>query len=185
MRPAFPGVVRSPHHRIVSLPMATQAIEQAPDAAAASAPPAGKQKVIILAVAGLVAGAAAGLFGVGPILAKKRASEPPKPKVEKVVASITHEFQNIVLNPAGSNGSRFLMVSAAFELVDAKADQSMKEREPEVRDRILALLGQKTIEELTDITQRDAIKQQVLAAVAPMFAKGAVVKVFFPQFVIQ
>lgn len=165
--------------------MATQAIEQAPDAANATAAPAGKQKVIILAVAGLVAGAAAGLFGVGPILAKNKAAAPHTPKVDEVVAPVTHEFQNIVLNPAGSNGARFLMVSAAFELKDGGAQQTMKDREPEIRDRILALLGQKTIEDLTDITQRELLKKQVLDAVAPLFKPGAVRKVFFPQFVIQ
>lgn len=166
--------------------MATQAIDQGPDNAAGAAPPAaGKQKIIIMAVAGLVAGAAAGLFGVGPIVAKKVAAAPHEPKPEKVVSPVTHEFQNIVLNPANSGGNRFLMVSVAFELKDGAAEQTMKDREPEIRDRILALLGQKTIEELTDIKQRDAVKEQVLEVVRPLFPNDAVRKVFFPQFVIQ
>ena len=55
--------------------MATQAIEEVSEAGAEDAAPAapGKRNLIILAVAGLVAGTAAGLFGVGPILAKKKA----------------------------------------------------------------------------------------------------------------
>jgi flagellar FliL protein len=166
--------------------MATQAIEQAPEAAAAAAPAApGKKNIIILAVAGLVAGAAVGLFGVGPILAKKRAAA-PAPKVEpNPVATLTHSIENIVLNPAGTGASRFLMVTAAFELKDGTVQELMKNREPEVRDRILELLGKKTVEELTEPAQRDVIKKQVLDAVTPLFPKDAVKKVFFPQFVIQ
>lgn len=166
--------------------MATQAIEQAPDAAAEAAPAApGKRNVIILAVAGLVAGAAVGLFAIGPIVAKKRAAA-PAPKVEEhPVATLTHSIENIVLNPAGTGASRFLMVTAAFELKDGTVEELMKDREPEIRDRILELLGKKTVEELTEPTQRDVIKKQVLDAVTPLFPKDAVKKVFFPQFVIQ
>jgi len=41
------------------------------------------------------------------------------------------------------------------------------------------------MEQLADISQRDQIKKEVLAAVGPLFPKGVVTKVFFPQFVIQ
>ena len=54
-----------------------------------------------------------------------------------------------------------------------------------LRDHVLALLGKKTVEELSDITQREGIKQEVLASISELFAKGSVRKVFFPQFVIQ
>ena len=167
--------------------MATQAIEQAPtvDGAADAAPAKGKRAVLIMAVAGVVAGIAAGLFGVGPILAKRRTAAPAKHTEEATSSAIVHPIENLVLNPAGSGGTRFLMVTATFELKDAAGEQLMKDREAEVRDRILGLLGKKTIDELSDIGNRDAIKKEMLEAVSPVFPKGAVLKVFFPQFVIQ
>jgi len=168
--------------------MATQAIDQAPETAAdAATAPAKGRGVMMLAIAGLLAGAAAGLFGLGPVLAKKKAmTPPPPPKAEaEGASSVTHEISNLVLNPANSGGTRFLMVTAAFELRDGKADQMMKDREAEVRDHILALLGKKTVEDLTDINARDLVKKEVLDTIAPLFPKGAVIRVFFPQFVIQ
>jgi flagellar protein FliL len=166
--------------------MATEAIEQAPaaDEAAAPTPASGKRNVLLLALAGVIAGAAVGLFGVGPVLAKRKTSH-PAPKVEEPRSAVQHSLENLVLNPAGSGGTRFLMVTAAFELKDAAGEQLMKDHEAEIRDRILALLGQKTVEELTEPSQRDLIKKQVLDAVTPVFPKGVVLKVFFPQFVIQ
>lgn len=166
--------------------MATQAIEQAPDAAAADAAPKGKRTVLLLGLVGLLAGGAAGFFAVGPMLAARRSAAPaPKHEAEKESAAVLHAIENLVLNPANSGGTRFLMVTATFELKDGAAEQTMKDKEAEVRDRILGLLGKMTIEELTDVTQRDLIKKGVLDAVSPLFAKGAVQKVFFPQFVIQ
>ncbi len=176
--------------------MATQAIDQAPVAegdAAAAAAPAGKGKVMMFAAIGLVAGLAAGMFGVGPILAKNKAANPAAAKkAEKSGgeggegAGVTvHAIDNLVLNPAGSNGTRFLMVTATLQLKDAASEQLLKDHEAEVRDIILGLLGKKTIDELTDISKRDGVKKEVLDAVAPVFPKGTVVKVFFPQFVVQ
>jgi flagellar FliL protein len=167
--------------------MATQAIEQIPESAEAPAAPAkSKGKVMIFAAAGLLAGVAAGLFGVGPLVASRRAAAAAAPKPAEVMSTaINHPIENLVLNPAGSGGTRFLMVTATFELKDAATEQVLKDHEAEVRDHILALLGKMTVEELSDITQRERIKAAVLGSVAPLFPKGSINKVFFPQFVIQ
>jgi flagellar FliL protein len=160
-----------------------------PAAEAAAAP--AKGKVMMMAVGGLVIGLAGGYLGVGPVLAKNKAASPAKLEQkaeghgEAKAGGATWPIENLVLNPAGSNGTRFLMVNATFEMKDEAAKEAAKDKEPEARDIILALLGKKSIDELADIGQREQIKKEVLAAVAPMFPKGTVTKVFFPQFVIQ
>ncbi|MEP6493413.1 MAG: flagellar basal body-associated FliL family protein [bacterium] len=168
--------------------MATQAIEQlaeAPEAGGAAPATKGNRSVLIMAIVGVVIGSAAGLFGLGPVLANRRSGAHAAPKAaEAPTASVTHAIENLVLNPAGSGGTHFLMVTASFQLKDGATENLMKEHEAEVRDRILALLGRKTVDEL-DIMQRDRIKKEVLDAVAPLFPPGTVLKLFFPQFVIQ
>src|SRR5437868_4707272 len=138
-------------------PMATEAIEQVAENAEQPAAPKSKRGVLILGVAGILVGTAAGLFGVGPVLAKRHSEAPAKKSAEheKASASVVHAIENLVLNPAGSGGTRFLMVNATFELKDASAEELMKDHEAEVRDHILALLGKKTVEELSDMNQRD------------------------------
>lgn len=169
--------------------MATEATtENTPEGTEEATPSkaGGKRTVLILAFAGLAAGTPAGLFGVAPFLAARRAAAPVAAKKSEIPStSVTHAIENLVLNPAGSNGSRFLMVTATFELKDAGTEELMKDREPEVRDRILGVLGRKTVDELSDINKRDAIKAELLDAVAPLFPKNSLLKVFFPQFVIQ
>jgi len=164
--------------------MATEAIEQASADDAAPAKSGGGKAVLLLAAAGVLAGSVAGVFGVGPLLAKRKLSHPAS-KVAEPKSFVTHALENIVLNPAGSGGTRFLMVTATFELKDGATEQLMKDHEAEIRDRVLSLLGRKTVEELTATADRDVIKKEVLDAVTPLFPKGSVLKVFFPQFVIQ
>jgi flagellar FliL protein len=174
--------------------MATQAIESVPSGEAAGSSTAaetpkasGKRTVLILAVAGLVAGSAAGLFGIAPVLAKRKSAKVETHKTDGKLAeaAVVHSIENLVLNPAGSGGTRFLMVTATFELKDGGVEQQMKDHDAEVRDHILAMLGKKTVEELSDITLREGMKQEVLASVAGLFPKDGVRKVFFAQFVIQ
>ena len=168
--------------------MATEAIATAPAGEAAAPAKSSMKGIILLALAGLVAGAPTGLFVTGPLLAKRSASAPAKPKAGSKsleTSSVAHSIENLVLNPAGSNGTRFLMVSATFELKDGGTENQMKEHDAEVRDHILSILGKKTVDELTDIAQREQIKKDVLDSVGALFDKGAVKKVFFSQFVIQ
>lgn len=165
-----------------------EAPENTPENDATAAPAPAKGKVMIMAVGGLVIGLAGGFLGVGPVLAKNKAAQPAKVEHhdEKESSSgASWALENLVLNPAGSGGARFLMVNATFEMKDEAAKEAAKDKEAEARDIILALLGKKPIEVLSDISQREAIKKEVLAAVAPLFPKGVVTKVFFPQFVIQ
>ena len=93
--------------------------------------------------------------------------------------------ENLVLNPAGSNGTRFLMASVSLELGDAAAAEEFKVRDAQVRDALLTTLGQKTVEQLTDIGGRDSLKAEMKHAVSALFPEGTVSGIYLPQFVIQ
>lgn len=94
-------------------------------------------------------------------------------------------LENLVLNPAGSGGSRFLLLTVAVEAGKASALEQFKARDAELRDIVLTALGTKTVEQLTDITQRDLFKNELQAAVDARFGKQAVKRLYFPQFVVQ
>jgi flagellar basal body-associated protein FliL len=96
-----------------------------------------------------------------------------------------HLLDNIVMNPSGSGGQRFLLLSVAYELADAAAVEKIKQRDAEVRDLVQRVVGMRTIEQLGDLPQRDVLKAEVAKATESVIGAKAVKKVFFPQFVIQ
>jgi flagellar FliL protein len=146
---------------------------------------------------GLMVGGGVGLFVAGPLVAKRftarlmagrdslAAHRDEKKAAKEDAAKVLYVLENLVLNPAQSGGTRFLMVTAAFEIKDAPSEEMVKQRDAEMRDALLSLLGRKTVEELTDMSRRDTIKREVMNTIAPIFPAGTVKKVFFPQFVIQ
>ncbi len=168
------------------------------------APSKSKKLLIVIAIIiGVVGGGGAGVYMAGPLLAGSL----PKPAAaatsdanadsadgddeekssggKHAASAPLHLVENMVLNPARSNGARFLLLSVAFAVKDADVVKSMTERDPELRDIILRDLGAREVEELADITRRDSIKVQLRTAVQKRFGKDAVRDVYFPQFVIQ
>ncbi len=94
-------------------------------------------------------------------------------------------LENLVLNPASSGGSRYLLMSIAIESVDGKAKDALALRDAELKDLILTTLSKKTVDELSDVAGREAIKTELTTAIKDRFGKGAVKQLYFPQFVIQ
>ena len=61
----------------------------------------------------------------------------------------------------------------------------MEVRDAELRDIILTSLGNKTVEQLTDVSGREQIKREIQTAIDDRFGKKAVSRIYFPQFVVQ
>ncbi|MGQ0646110.1 MAG: flagellar basal body-associated FliL family protein [Gemmatimonadaceae bacterium] len=183
---------------------------------AAPPPPRKAPRGVVLIgalVGGLVAGAAAGLFAVGPMVAKRSGYAVSDSVLAAVAAdsaasdgehaaegehagkegeagpSNLHLIDNLVLNPAGSGGTRFLMVAAAVEFKDAQLVEQFKARDAEVRDLVLRVMGARSVEQLADMTTREALRREIADSLVMMVPKAArkqaIRRVFFPQFVIQ
>jgi flagellar protein FliL len=178
---------------------------------------AGPKGVVLIGalVGSLLIGGAAGVFAVGPMVAKKSgyvvvphaegdsaaaegeggdgggehggaaAGENGK-EGEAGAASNLHLIDNLVLNPAGSGGSRFLMLAAALELKEAGQIEELKARDAEARDIVLRVMGAKTVEELSEMATRETLKKELGDSLGSLFKKKkAIRRIYFPQFVIQ
>lgn len=170
--------------------------------------------VVLAVVGGIAVGGAAGAFFVGPALAEGIA---PKAAVaaanggahgedaaadeeegasegshggkegEGAATKPVYTIDNLVLNPAQSGGTRFLLLTIAFELKDDATLEEMKNRDAELRDAVLVTVGAKSVEYLSDMTVRDSLKSELRAVAGKLFPKKQAVirRIYFPQFVIQ
>jgi flagellar FliL protein len=178
--------------------------------APAPAPKKSKKLVLLAAVivAGVVIGGGAGVYLAGPLLA---GSAPPAAadssapaeagehgeaaaehdgggehgEKEAKSGAVVHLVENLVLNPARSGGSRFLLLSVGFAVKDQAAAKTLADRDPELRDVIIRCFGAKSVDELVDVAMRDSLKVELRQAVGERFGAAAVSAVYFPQFVVQ
>jgi flagellar FliL protein len=139
----------------------------------------------------LMAGLAVGLWVVGPAAAE-RLAEPPQSEAEQAgehesesATVATYTVDNLVLNPAETQGTRFLMASLVVAVDGEETAAALLARDAEIRDHLILLLGSRTVEELTDVGHRDALKEEIRAALAELAPSHEIVAVYLPTFVVQ
>ncbi len=179
--------------------MAEQNEAQAQDAAPSEAAPP-KKMLLIGATAGtFVVGLAAGMLVLGPMLSKSPQATAAETEAgaEKgggghegdgaaAGSGTMHVIENMVLNPAQSNGARFLLIATAIEATDAAVVDEIKARDAQTRDVLISVLGSRTVEQLADLALRDTLRAEIVAALNGMLGRPkAVRRVYFPQFVVQ
>ncbi|UCC43420.1 MAG: flagellar basal body-associated FliL family protein [Candidatus Zixiibacteriota bacterium] len=123
----------------------------------------------------------------------KEPEEKPKPKPKKksrkgqgeASQSVVYSIQDIVVNPAGTGGSRFLSVSFGFDLASAEMAQEFEGREPLVRDALITILSSKTVAQLTDVKQKEVIRYQIKKRVSQLLDTDEIEGVYYTDFVLQ
>jgi len=164
------------------------------------APPekGGMMKTLIIAAVALLAGGGGGMFLVGPLLAPRfveagttegaegaeEGAEGEEGAVEEPPSDL-FTLRDFIVNPAGTDGTRFLMMSLAIEVVDPKSIKELEARDAEIRDALILVVGSKTVRELADVTQREALVVAIKSSLDAVVGAGVIRRTFIPQFVIQ
>ena len=173
--------------------------ESAPEGAEGAAAKPKRLPLVIALTVGLTIGALAGSLVVGPLVAEGdpagecsceeeeggHAAEGAVDSHGVPIAKPSYNVENLVLNPAGSGGTRYLVLSISFSVRDSATVAKMKDRDPELRDILLKVLGAKTVPQLSDMAARPALKAEIRAQAGTLFGEKTITDVFFPQFVIQ
>jgi flagellar FliL protein len=169
--------------------MSNEASEKIEEPAVEEAPKKKRLPLILAVVGAVVVGSAGGIFIAGPMIAgkagPKKAGGAKEAKAEDTTPKPVYQIDNLVLNPAGTEGTRFLMATVAVSVPDEAAMALLKERDLELRDAILRVLGTKSVAELADVTRRDSLKVELFAVLSKQLPPKTVRQVYLPQFVIQ
>jgi flagellar FliL protein len=100
------------------------------------------------------------------------------------VGSIT-PIEDIVVNPAGSGGTRYLCTTVALESTEPVVADEVAEREPQIRDILIEILSERTVEDLSVLSARDELRAEIKTAVNNLLVSGEVVGVYLSNFVLQ
>jgi flagellar FliL protein len=96
-----------------------------------------------------------------------------------------HTIESVVVNPAGTAGTRFLSCSVNFE-VDNKEDlKAFAALDVQIRDLLITILSSKTVDELADVSDRNRMRREILAVVNKLAAPAKAKAVYLTDFVLQ
>ncbi len=167
----------------------------------------GGNKLILfggIGVGAIVIGVALALFVIKPMMSetpqsaegdgvsqtekKHEEKEDKQPLVDEEgneVSSLIYAMQNIVVNPAGTGGSRFLSVSFGFELESMELQEEFIRKDPIIRDALITILSSKTVAELTDAKQKEIVRYQIKKRLSKLMHTKDLVGVYYTDFVLQ
>jgi|GEM_PF-506244 len=95
------------------------------------------------------------------------------------------QIKDIVVNPAGTNGTRYLCTTVTLEISDVLVEEEVEAREAQVRDLLIEILGRRTVPELSSLEMRDYIRDEIRLSVNSLLASGEIDGVYFSNFVLQ
>lgn len=164
---------------------------------AAPASSGGSKKIMMFGLVGvgaIVMGVVLAIFVLKPMLSHnldEEAERDKKPAVTKKKKSgiqhdpIFYAVKEIVINPAGTGGTRFLSVSFAFQLDSPEMAAEMESKETILRDVLITILSAKTIAQLTDPKQKEIVRYQIQKRVSDLLKTDEVSAVYYTDFVLQ
>lgn len=94
-------------------------------------------------------------------------------------------INEIVVNPAGTSGSRYLSVSLGFKFSSSKVRSRFDANELMVRDALISILSSKTVTQLTDAKQKEIMRYQIKKRLSQLLKTDKLKAVYYTDFVLQ
>lgn len=126
-------------------------------------------------------------FILKPPIAEGDTSSPNEEneEVDKLNIGEIYLLKDIIVNPAGTRGRRFISISLGIEISDGQNIEDLKIREPKIYDSVLTLLSQKLLIDYVDVSNRETIRNEILENIKEITPDDLVKQVYITKFIIQ
>ncbi len=93
--------------------------------------------------------------------------------------------KDVIVNPAGTNGTRFLLTTVGFEVSSPEAKKELESKDIQVRDMLTTVLTAKDLVSLSMVEQRDELRLEIARKAGELLRSGTLTNVYFSKFIIQ
>lgn len=108
-----------------------------------------------------------------------------KPAATTAVGNFLYSVDDVIVNPAGTNGDQLLLTSIAFDLATQEGANELKEKEIVVKDMIISVLSSKTISQLNNTMYKDTLRTEISRKLNTNMPQIKVNKVYFSKYIIN
>jgi flagellar basal body-associated protein FliL len=112
-------------------------------------------------------------------------------KVYRTVESIMREdtgvykFEELIVNPTGTNGQRFLVVEISIELERESHVELVETHEQQIKHEMNEALTARTIDQLSDFQEREFLRRELANIVNDVIEKRSVRNLYYTRYVMQ
>lgn len=94
-------------------------------------------------------------------------------------------IKDIIVNPAGTNGTRFLLTTVGLEIPSPELKLELEAKEIQTRDILNTILTSKGLDELTAPQFKEMLRKEILEKLNSTLTKGKIKNIYFSKFIIQ
>lgn len=94
-------------------------------------------------------------------------------------------IKDLIINPAGTNGQRLLLLSVGFSVRGEEKFKKLEESEVILTDVVLSTLSVKSLSELSKVESKDSLKVELHNKIKEVMPKSNVKNVYFSKYVLN
>jgi flagellar FliL protein len=110
------------------------------------------------------------------IYAKMNEEKPPVLEI--------YQMEQLVVNPANTNGRRYLMIEINLEM-NVEDIPKMEKVSPKIKQDILETLSARTVTQLTNSQERENLRNQLSEIINSSIGENSVRNLYFTKYVLQ
>ena len=101
------------------------------------------------------------------------------------LGKIIYSIDDIIVNPADTDGKRLLLTSVGFDLPNLEMENELKTREAIVKDAVISTLSSKDIVQLDNTAYRDTLKMEITGRLKKSIPDVTINNVYFSKYILQ
>ncbi|UCD58564.1 MAG: flagellar basal body-associated FliL family protein [Candidatus Hydrogenedentota bacterium] len=126
---------------------------------------------------------------VAPAIEQRRTTLQAETSSEEVELELEklafYKLDPLLVNPASSNGERYLRVTISLETQDRELLKEIEKRVPQIKNQINNVLSSKTMVQLQTTDARERLRREIQNRVNGLLMSGHISNVYFEEFVYQ
>jgi len=95
------------------------------------------------------------------------------------------ELKQIIVNPANTNGQRYLLVQISLELVNKDDKALLEENKSKIRNDLIKYLSSRTVPQLQDIGGKEDMRIKLVKIINRDIGKRSVRNLYYSKYVMQ
>lgn len=119
------------------------------------------------------------------VSAKKDSVEVKTEEKQEEFGKFIHQIEDQIVNPAGTDGRRLLMVSLGFDVPTEENKKELEAKDVLLKDEVLSVMSSKGLAELGNMAYRDTLRMQITSRLKTIMPSVKINKIYFSKYILQ
>lgn len=97
----------------------------------------------------------------------------------------SYTMEELIVNPSGSNGQRFLVVQVSLELRDQKHEELIEKNVQKVKHGMIEVLSSRTVYQLNTYEEREILRNELAEVINNAIGVHSVRNLYYIRYVMQ